>query len=41
VSFADLTVGAYSTLLVDTGPFLCGTGWTVTDTPPPPASTNG
>jgi hypothetical protein len=37
-SYADLTVGAYSTLLVDTGPFLCGTGWTATDTPPPPAS---
>jgi hypothetical protein len=37
-SFADLVVGAYSTLLVDTGPFLCGSPWAGPNVPPPPGS---
>jgi hypothetical protein len=39
-SFADLTVGASSTLLVDTGPYLCGSVWTALDVPSPPSDNN-
>ncbi len=39
-SYADLAVGAYSTMLVDTGPFLCGSAWIAADVPDPPAENN-
>jgi hypothetical protein len=37
-SYAELTVGASSTMLVDTGDFVCGFAWRAVDVPPPRVS---
>jgi hypothetical protein len=39
-SYADVTIGAYSTMLVDTGRFLCGSAWTAQSVPTPPRENN-